>query len=231
MQQLVDLFEFLSVALRAGTLVFQSLLIGGVVFVLWTSRHAPGDPAQRARMESGSWTLLRLSIVGLILFQIAYLYVNSAVLMVTAEIGLGGVVGANFFVSGAIVLCAALAALIASLFRGRLISWALLIPAIVVLAASLMTNHAASRLEGRALLVALTATHELATGFWIGGLPFLVLALFRDKDSSARWYITERFSRLEVARNVRDIPARARILVAEESQHQNGGPPIHCRRS
>ena len=110
MQQLVDLFGFLSVVLRAGTLVFQSLLLGGVVFVLWTSREAPGDPAQRTRMESGCWTLLRLSIVGLIVIQSLYLYVNSAVLMVTADIGFSGVVGANFFISGAIVLCAALAA-------------------------------------------------------------------------------------------------------------------------
>ena len=50
-------------------------------------------------MESGSWTLLRLSIVGLILFQIA----ESAVLMVTAEIGLGGVVGVKSL-SGAIAM-------------------------------------------------------------------------------------------------------------------------------
>ena len=147
-------------------------------------------------MESGSWTLLRLSIIGLILIQTLYLYVNSAVLMVTAEIGFSGVIGANFFISGSIVLCAALAALLASLFRGRLVSWGLLVPAIVVLGASLMTNHAASRMDGRTLLIALTATHEAATGFWIGGLPFLVLALYRDKDSAARWYITERFSRL-----------------------------------
>ena len=196
MQQLVDLFGFLSVILRAGTLVFQSLLLGGVVFVIWASRDVPGDPAQRARMESSSWTLLRVSIVGLILFQLAYLYVNSAVLMATAELGFSSVVGANFFISGCIVLCAAVAALGVSFFRGKLVSWGLLLPAIVVLSASLMTNHAASRIDGRVLLVALTATHEAATGLWVGGLPFLVLALFRDKDSSARWYITERFSRM-----------------------------------
>ena len=196
MQQLVDLFGFLSVVLRAGTLVFQSLLLGGVVFVIWTSRNVPGDSAQRTRMESGSWTLLRLSIIGLILFQLAYLYVDSAVLMVSAEIGFSGVVGANFFISGSIVLSAALAALIVSVSRSKLSSWMLAVPALVVLAASLMTNHAASRMEGRALLVALTATHEAATGFWVGGLPFLVLALFRDRDSAARWYVTERFSRL-----------------------------------
>ncbi|MFZ0703982.1 MAG: CopD family protein [Candidatus Korobacteraceae bacterium] len=196
MRQLVDLFEFLSVILRAGTLVFQSLLLGGVLFILWVSRNVPGDPAQRQRVETGSWTLLRISILGLIVIQGLYLFVDSSVLMASAEIGFGDVVGANFFISGSVVLGAALVALIISVSRSKLSSWALIAPAIVVMAASLMTNHAASRLEGRPLLVALTATHEIATGFWIGGLPYLVLALFRDKDSSARFYVTERFSRL-----------------------------------
>jgi len=62
--------------------------------------------------------------------------------------------------------------------------------------ASVMTNHAASRLEGRPTLIALSCIHELATGFWIGGLPFLVLALHRARDLNTRWYITERFSRM-----------------------------------
>jgi putative copper resistance protein D len=196
MQQLVDLFGFLSVVMRAGTLVFQSLLIGGVLFMLWVSRGVPGDATQRERMQASCWLLLRISIVGLILIQILYLYVNSAVLMTTAEIGFGGVVGANFFISGAIVLCSAIVALLAAQFRSKATPWVLTVSAIVVLGASLMTNHAASRMEGRVLLVALTAVHEAATGFWVGGLPFLVLALVRDKDSGARWYMTERFSRL-----------------------------------
>ena len=39
--KLVDLFSFLSVVLRAGTLVFQSVLLGGVLFVLWIARRSP----------------------------------------------------------------------------------------------------------------------------------------------------------------------------------------------
>ena len=182
--------------MRAGTLVFQSLLLGGVLFVLWVARDVPGDEAQRHKMDLGTSRLLQFSVVGLIVVQLLYLYVNSAVLMTTAEIGFSGVIGANFFVSGTIVLCGAFAALVFTQLRSKLTPWLLLVTAIVVLGASLMTNHAASRMEGRVLLVALTATHEVATGLWIGGLPFLVLALFRDKDSTARWYITERFSRL-----------------------------------
>ncbi len=48
-------------------------------------------------------------------------------------------------------------------------------------------------MTGRAL--ALTLLHEGATGFWIGGLPFLIFALLRIKDKTTQLYVTERFSR------------------------------------
>jgi putative copper resistance protein D len=196
MQQLVDLFGFLSVVLRAGTLVFQSLLLGGIVFVLWIARGAPGNPASIEKMQSGSWTLLRFSTIGLIVMQVLYLYVNSAVLMTTAEIGFRAVLGANFFLSGSIVLAAAVAAHLVARQQWKVAPWLLPVLAMTVLGASVMTNHAASRLDGRPLLIILTTIHEAATAFWIGGLPFLVLALFRDKEEEARWHITERFSRV-----------------------------------
>ncbi len=195
--KLVDLFAFLSVILRAGTLVFQSLLLGGVLFVLWVARSSPeAVPDSIARIQASSWKILRLSAIGLAIFQLLYLYVNSAVLMATAEIGFGGVVGANFFVSGCIVLTAALMTAIVASGSKNIAKWALPVLAVVVMGASVMTNHAASRLTGRPLLITLSSVHELATGFWIGGLPFLVLALFRAKDLTTQWYVTERFSRM-----------------------------------
>ena len=196
MQQLVDLFGFLSVVLRAGTLIFQSLLLGGIVFILWTARGVPGNPESIQKIQSGSWTLLRLSTIGLIVFQVLYLYVNSAVLMTTAEIGFREVIGANFFLSGSIVLLAAVATYLVARQPWKFARWLILLLAMAVLSASVMTNHAASRLDGRPLLITLTAIHEAATAVWIGGLPFLVLALFRDKEEEARWHITERFSRM-----------------------------------
>ncbi len=196
MQQLVDLFGFLSVVLRAGTLVFQSLLLGGILFVLWTARGVPGNPESTQKMQSGSWTLLRVSAVGLIVMQVLYLYVNSAVLMTTAEIGFRAVIGANFFLSGSIVLVAALTTWLVARQQWMFARWLVPVLAITVLGASVMTNHAASRLDDRPFLIVLTTIHVAATAFWIGGLPFLVLALFRDKQEEARWYITERFSRV-----------------------------------
>jgi len=195
--KLVDLFSFLSVVLRAGTLVFQSVLLGGVLFVLWTARSSPAASEESiARVRASSWKLLRLSAVGLAIVQLLYLYVDSAVLMASADIGFSGVVGANFFISGSIVLVAALFTAIVASGNKKVASWALPVLTVVIMAASVMTNHAASRLEGRPLLITLSSIHELATGFWIGGLPFLVLGLYRAKDIDTRWYITERFSRM-----------------------------------
>ena len=197
MLKLVDVFGYLSVILRAGTLVFQSLLLGGVLFVLWIARPtleiANGN---LAKVQSSSLRMLRLAAIGLAVVQTLYLYVNSAVLMATAEIGLRDVVGANFFISGSVVFAAAI--VIAALARpgSKPAGIWLAVLVTVVLGASVMTNHAASRMEGRAPLIILSSLHELATGFWIGGLPFLLLGLFVSRDRPTQWYITKRFSRL-----------------------------------
>jgi len=195
--QLVNLFSFFSVVLRAGTLVFQSLLLGGVLFGLWIARVSP-EVSQESigRIQVSTWWLLRLSAVGLAVVQLLYLYVNSAVLMTTAEISFHEVVGANFFISGCIVLTAALVTTMVTSAHRSFAKWVLPVLALVVMGASVMTNHAASRLHGRPLLVTLSCLHELATGFWIGGLPFLVLGLYRAKDLTTGWYVTERFSRI-----------------------------------
>src|SRR5208337_2729327 len=195
MQQLVDLFGFFSVVLRAGTLVFQSLVLGGIFFVLWTARSRPDLPQEdMERVHAISWRLLRISAIGLAVVQVLYLFVDSSVLMTTAEIPFRGVVGASFFVAGSIILgCATLAAIVAG--NRKFARYALPVLAVVILAASLMTDHAVSRMENRLYLVTITAIHVTATGLWIGGLPFLMLGLFRARDLATRWYITERFSR------------------------------------
>ena len=171
--RLVNIFGYLSVLLRAGTLIFQSLLLGGVLFISWVARPSSEIPdSSLERVRSSSLRLFRIAAIGLAIVQALYLYVNSAVLMASAEMGLRDIVGANFFISGGIVFAAAiLAALLATIRSKFAMTWLGLLVAII-LAASVMTNHAASRMDGRAALIVLSFLHELATGFWIGGLPF-----------------------------------------------------------
>jgi putative copper resistance protein D len=196
MQQLVDLFGFFSVVLRAGTLVFQSLILGGTFFVLWTARSRPGLAQESMeRVHSIAWRVLRISAIGLAVVQALYLFVDSSVLMTTAEIPFSNVLGASFFVAGSIIFVGALLTAIVASSNSKFASYALPVLAVLILAASVLTNHAVSRMENRLYLVTITTVHELATGLWIGGLPFLMLSLFRARDLRTRWYITERFSR------------------------------------
>ena len=128
--------------------------------------------------------------------QVLYLYVNSAVLMASAEIGFSDAMGANFFIAGSVMLLAALLIALIARNQENYTLWFLSVLVLIVLGASVMTDHAASRIDGRVPLIILTALHELATGFWIGGLPFLLLGLYVQRDKAVQWYLTQRFSRL-----------------------------------
>ena len=102
--KLVDIFGgYLSVLLRAGTLVFQSVLLGGVLFVFWIARPSAeitGNSLEKVRVSS--LRTLRFAAIGLVIVQILYLYgVNSAVLMATAEIRISDVVSVNASLSRA----------------------------------------------------------------------------------------------------------------------------------
>ncbi len=197
MLKLVDIFGYLSVLLRAGTLVFQSLLLGGLLFLFWIAR--PSSDVADSSLERVRTALLRLfraAALALVVVQVLYLYVNSAVLMATAEIGISAVAGANFFIAGSVILLAALTIAATANSAGRFAGWWMALLVLLVLGASVMTNHAAARMEHRVPMVILTVLHEACTGFWIGGLPFLLLGLHVAKDSPTQWYITQRFSRL-----------------------------------
>src|SRR6516162_1863004 len=135
--KLVDLFSFLSVVLRAGTLVCQSGLLGGVLFVLWTARASSQTSAYSIEnVQASSWKLLRISALGLAIVQVLYLYVDSAVLMASADIPFNWVVGANFFISGCIVLVAALITAIIASGNKKVAGWALPVLVLVIMSAS-----------------------------------------------------------------------------------------------
>ncbi len=200
MLKLVNIFGYLAVLLSAATLVGQSLLLGGLIFRYWIARPSADIPAnalQRVQAISLRW--FRWAAIGLALVQVLYLYVNSAVLMASAEISFREAIGANFFLAGSLMLVAALLIAIVAGMRGKYTVWCLGVLVLVVLAASVMTDHAASRVEGRLPLMVLTALHEASTGFWIGGLPFLLLALYVNRDRTTQWYLTRRFSQLAFA--------------------------------
>ncbi len=195
MTQLLDVFGFLSVLLRGLTLALQSLVIGGLVFELFIARGEAGAAASRAVRR-----LLLGCALGLAAAQAAFVAAETSLLMGTAGLDLATVAGANFFVAGAAAAFLALAIAALTLgagFRpGRRALAAALVLSAGLLAAAVATSHAAARLDDRALPVALTALHMAAAGCWIGGLPYLLLALGRVPGPAAARPVAGRFSRL-----------------------------------
>jgi putative copper resistance protein D len=83
--------------------------------------------------------------------------------------------------------------------KGRSTGLAALLCAAMILFATVATSHSAARLEDRGLLLLLTGAHQTATAAWIGGLPFLLLALAAASSVDAAHELCRRFSRLAFA--------------------------------
>jgi putative copper resistance protein D len=187
------LFGIVTVILRAATLVFQSLVIGGIFFQRWIG---PGT-ATAAREQRLGGLLVRGAAVALALTQVFYLALNTMILTRSLDVGPETIVGASFFLAGLTTIAAAVA--LASIPSGRLAVPGTLVVQVsfIVLACGVLASHAFSRLEDRAYLVAFTAVHQGAAAIWIGGLPQLWIIL-RGGERAARYNAARRFSRMAV---------------------------------
>jgi putative copper resistance protein D len=193
MDKLLNIFGYLSVLLRAATLCFQTLTIGGIIFMIAVTR-APQlrtDPVINNCRKWIVWFSLALAAT-----QVFYVLANTLILMQSADMPFREAVGANFVYAGALAAAAALVVAAACSFGKWRGSSALLIPAVVILASALMTSHSVARMEHRVLLTFLTGLHQLATAAWIGGLPYLLISLKCESDPQVRQRITANFSQL-----------------------------------
>jgi putative copper resistance protein D len=193
MADLLGIFGFLVVLLRAATLCFQTTLAGGVIFLSFVASNESLRPEELTRP---AWKFIRWSGVGLALCQVAFLVVNSLVLGNSTNISVGEMLGANFAIAGIVAIVASLAVALWPASLQKSVNRAVLIPAMLILASSVVTSHSFSRMEGRAVLVGLTSLHYLATACWIGGLPYLLLAMKRITEQGIRIRISRRFSLL-----------------------------------
>lgn len=193
MVELLGMFGFLVVLLRAAILGLQTVAIGGVFFLLLAAR---GKELRDAALLQSSWKVIRWMALGLAISQLLFVLTNSLVLTYSADISLGEVLGANFVIAGWMAVAGGLAIFFWPAKLRESVNPIALLPAGLILAASVMTSHSASRMEGRAVLITLTALHYLGTASWIGGIPYLLLTMKRVSDVNVRGRISQRFSRM-----------------------------------
>jgi copper resistance protein D len=193
MVDLLGIFGFLVVLLRAAILCFQTIAVGGIIFLLLISL---GGKLGREELLEPAWKLIRWTALGLAASQIFFVITNSLVLRESASLPMGEVLGANFVVAGVMAVVGGLAIALWPEAWRKAVNPALLIPAGLIVAASVITSHSASRMEGRVYLVSLTTLHYLTTASWIGGLPYLMIAMKRVTDETAKTRMAQRFSRM-----------------------------------
>ena len=195
MARLLQIFGFLSVLLRGASLTFQSLTVGGVIFLFFILRNFSNDSV---KIKASCLAWLRRSALVLLVIQTSYLVTNTLILIESAQITLGEAIGANFVLAGALGIAASLTILVLSTLPRTGAARELLLPAAAIIASSVLTSHAMARLEYRLPLVFVTALHQLATAAWLGGLPYLLIAIRCASSSELARKLSARFSKIAV---------------------------------
>src|SRR5258707_13140044 len=193
MARLLQVFGFLSVLFRGATLTFQSLAVGGIVFLVFVVRRGNEDSSA---FQQVCFRWIRRSAIALAPMQISYFLANSLMLGESAEMSLRDVLGANFVLAGLIGIAAVFTIIVLTAPTRSTGYFDLLVPAAAIIASSVMTSHSMARLDYRAPLVAFTALHQAATAAWLGGLPYLLIAIRRAPTPEFARQLSARFSQL-----------------------------------
>lgn len=187
---LIQDLDLFSVLLRAFTLSFEALAVGGVIFLLLAATPSLAEDAQRRSVARfTSWAALALAVT-----QALSGLESSVEMMNGSGLSWHDVLTAGFFVSDAVMVLASI--LLWGFLRfAPSARWLMALLVLVVTGSSVALSHAASRLEDRGLLVALTAAHHLGSSAWIGGMPSLLVALRKGGDRK----LVQRYSAIAIA--------------------------------
>lgn len=192
---LIQDFDLLSVLLRALTLSFEALTVGGVLFLLTVATPTTAEEsAHRASSRFCAWAALALAVT-----QILSAAESAITLMAGSGMSFGEAATADFFLANIAIVIAALLLFFSLRAHSGILRSLTPIFALVIVAGSVVLSHAASRLDHRALLISFTAAHHLGTAAWIGAMPCLLIALRRTQDATRLHALVCRFSTSAIA--------------------------------
>ena len=206
MEQLLDIFGFLSVLLRGFALAFEALTLGGIIFIFAIIRKLSCNSVTPA---TGLW--LRCFASLLAVTQVCVVGMNSAILANSTGLRLVDIAGATFWAAGALSVSGALGVVIFA--ASRLFPIVAPVAFAFIAVGSVMMSHSVARLDHRGVLVAFTLVHHVASAAWIGGLPYLLIALRRTTGGQSA-AIVARFSKLAIVSVVLLIGAGAALALA-----------------
>lgn len=184
----VQLFDFLGALFDAILLASQAWVVGGVAFVLLLAL-----PLGETALAERATRWVAKGALALIAAEFLSFSAPAVDLFWGLDLSLGDVLTADFALWHGFAALSGLAlAIIAFSPVAKRRPWAMVLPLVALSVAAVMTSHAASRLDGRFLLGISHLTHVFAASVWVGGIPYLLLALAEENGSTGP--IVRRFS-------------------------------------
>jgi putative copper resistance protein D len=186
---LFDVLGFVAVVLQGIAFVAQSVVIGAGAFALFAMPvlGRSGDASAAGHLAHHVQCGVRVAAAAVVLLAIVGTMLTVFVLTTTLGLRLRDVADTGFAVAA---VAKALAAVVIAIAASRLPGWRARVACVagvaVLLGAAAAQSHAIARLDHVAVLMLATAAHQLGAGIWLGGLPFLWLALRASDARVAR---------------------------------------------
>src|SRR5215475_8880519 len=102
---LLGLFGLVVIFLRAAILCFQTIAVGGIIFLLVVAR---GPQFREESWLHRAAQLIRWSALALALAQVSFVISNTLVLTSSADLSIGEALGANYVLAGVLAIAAGL---------------------------------------------------------------------------------------------------------------------------
>ena len=184
--------DLLTVLLRAATLAFEALLLGGVAYLLAVALPARASTAVEDFCRRG----IRMAALAFVVGEAALVLASGALLLSGSDLTLKDVTTTSFFHADSFAILLALGLWICARLKSSKATAAMLPLSLLLLAATVSTSHAVARIDHRALLAVLTAAHHLGTAVWLGAMPYLWISLGRVEGVDEARRLAERYSRM-----------------------------------
>lgn len=195
-----ELSGYLSILLSGLSLTAQSVVVGGVGFLLAAARPLERSLGAEAQgIQRSSQRLLAWAAFAFLLLSPARIGLQLVILLGTTSVPVERAFQSWFVISLGLQACAgAVLFAVARNPERKPPALLMILPAAVILAGSIATSHAAGRLEDGPLLLGVTLIHALGAALWVGGLPYLLIALRRLRDGREIGVLGRRYSVISI---------------------------------
>src|SRR5262249_13557580 len=98
---LLGVFGFLAILVRAAILCFQTIAVGGIIFLLLVAR---AEQLGKAAWLHPAIRLVRWTALALALAEISFIASNTLILTSSADLSIGDALGANYVIAGMLAI-------------------------------------------------------------------------------------------------------------------------------